>query len=340
MRWIPSISVSGGWAAGLLVSAGLLMSSAAAQAPKEPAAPKELAKGSEPARGPGPRLGEERSETYYVGVLVLADKGACGDVLATLPVPIDWPEQTVKVLKEDKSAHVKRLEYVLVGEGVKQMRVKMPSVPEGEEARVVLTVKIDRRQLLPPDDPSQLAVPEKLDPKLSGYLAPSPYIESNDAKIQSLAKEVVAGKAAAWDRALAIYDWVRAHVKYEDGPIKGALAALKDGTGDAEELTSLFIALCRANKIPARVVWVPGHCYPEFYLVDREGRGQWFPCELKDKGSFGQIAEFRPILQKGDNFTVPEKLSKRQRYISEFARAKTGRPRVSFVREKVNEPNP
>ena len=76
------------------------------------------------------------------------------------------------MLKEDKSSHVKRLEYALVGGGVKQMRVKMPSVQEGEEARVVLTLKIDRREILPPDDPSQLIAPEKLDSKLTGYLVP------------------------------------------------------------------------------------------------------------------------------------------------------------------------
>ena len=44
-------------------------------------------------------------------------------------------------------------------------------------------------------------------------------------------------------------------------------AALRDGTGDCEELSSLFIALCRAHGIPARTVWVPDHCYPEFYLA-------------------------------------------------------------------------
>src|SRR6266446_3607846 len=98
------IAVHGSWlVAGLLVSTGLLISSALAQAPKGQAAPNEPAKGKEPAKELGPRLGAERSETYYVGLLVVAEKAACGDIMATLPVPIDWPEQTVKVLKEDKS---------------------------------------------------------------------------------------------------------------------------------------------------------------------------------------------------------------------------------------------
>ena len=71
-----------------------------------------------------------------------------------------------------------------------------------------------------------------------------------------------------------IYDHVRDNVEYRNGRLKGALAALRDGHGDCEELSSLFIAVCRANKIPARTIWVPNHCYPEFYLVDQDGEGQ------------------------------------------------------------------
>ena len=41
--------------------------------------------------------------------------------------------------------------------------------------------------------------------------------------------------------------------------------------------------------------------------------------------SFGGIAEQRPILQKGDNFTVPERREK-QRYVSEFLKGDGGQP--------------
>jgi len=319
----------------------LLISSAAAQASKKAPGPKEAAKATDlpKAAAPGkhgPRLGVERSETYYFGLLAVARKEACTDLYVTLPIPIDWPEQKIEVLREDTSPHIKRVQYTM-RDGVKQLRTRIPNIPEGDEASVVLTLKITRRELQSPDDPSQLVVPEKLDSKFTVHLGAGPYIESNDPKIQALAKEVVGTKTGAWERVRAIYDWVRANIAFEEGPIKGALQGLKDGTGDSEELTSLFIALCRANKIPARMVWVPDHCYAEFYLADRDGNGYWFPCELKGDGSFGHIVEFRPILQKGDNFILPEKSSKRQRYVSEFANWKTGRPRISFVREKVDE---
>ena len=128
---------------------------------------------------------------------------------------------------------------------------------------------------------------KKLRATFASISVPSPYIESRDPKIRELAKEIGADKEKAWEKVEAIYDWVREKVEYKNGPLKGALAALKDGTGDCEELTSLFIAICRANDIPARTVWVPGHCYPEFYLDDEEGKGHWFPCQAAGSPAFG-----------------------------------------------------
>jgi hypothetical protein len=177
-------------------------------------------------------------------------------------------------------------------------------------------------------------------------LGPSPYIESRHQKIISLAKELTASsedsesETSAWQTVEKIYDATRDRVKYVNGELKGAIRALNDGTGDCEELTSLFIALCRASKIPARTVWVDGHCYPEFYLEDDAGQGHWFPCQAAGTRDFGGIPETRPILQKGDNFKDPDRPRERQRYVSEFLKGAAvkggGQPKVKFVREVVN----
>ena len=111
------------------------------------------------------------------------------------------------------------------------------------------------------------------------------------------------------------------------------METLHDKRGHLEDLTGLFIALCRAEKIPARTVWVPDYCYAEFYLEDSAGKGHWFPCELKEKTVFGTVSNDYMILQKGDNFEVPEK-KEPQRFVKEFVKAKgAGRPQVSFVRK-------
>ncbi len=87
--------------------------------------------------------------------------------------------------------------------------------------------------------------------------------------------------------------------------IRSCLDALKRKQGDCEELTSLFIAICRAQGIPARAVWIPGHAYPEFYLEDEQGSGHWFPCQAAGPYEFGSMNEARPILQKGDRVRLP-----------------------------------
>jgi len=133
----------------------------------------------------------------------------------------------------------------------------------------------------------------------------------------------------------ALYDWVRENVEHKDGFQGGALACLRAGRGDHEDLTSLFIALCRADGIPARTVWVKGHCYPEFYLVDAEGAGHWFPCQAGGARAFGEMPDHRPIIEKGDNFRSPNNPRERKRFLAETLALKGAKPHKQFVRGSV-----
>jgi hypothetical protein len=217
------------------------------------------------------------------------------------------------------------------------MVVTIPHLAAGEEASATITYEITKRCLEAPTATESYKIPTAA-PSLSKFLAPSPYIESRDARITSLAPRLVADQPLAWNKVEAIFDWVRANVKYEFAEqIKPATAALGEGVGDCEELSSLFIALCRASKIPARAVWVPGHTYPEFHLADEQGRGHWFPCQAAGADrQFGSMIENRPILQKGDNYTVPGERGP-QRYVKQMLTAQDAAapPQVRFILERV-----
>jgi hypothetical protein len=160
--------------------------------------------------------------------------------------------------------------------------------------------------------------------------------DADDASSED-AETADAKEPTTWQLVEAMYDWVRDNIQYKDGPFKGAMDALKVGHGDCEELSSLFIALCRSSGIPARTVWVPGHCYAEFYLTDAAGNGYWFPCQAAGSRDFGGIAEHRPILQKGDNFSDPDRPGRKLRYVSENLKVTNavGKPRVKFIREPI-----
>ena len=106
-------------------------------------------------------------------------------------------------------------------------------------------------------------------------------------------------------------------MKYREksGPARNATNVLKDGTGDCEEFSSVFVAICRAADVPARVVWVPSHVHPEFYLEDDKGKGHGFPAKPQGSREFGGITETRPIWQKGDNIRPPINPKKHQSYL-------------------------
>ena len=282
----------------------------------------------------GPQMGESTTTKWKVGMIARAVSGPCTGLVGTVPVPIDWPEQQVRVVNEEISPAVKRVQYTKLGNGARQMSIRIPTLRAGEVAQALVTFEIDRHVLLPPENPEAFQLPKSIPADVRTYILPSPQIEVRDAKIVALAKELRDDQLSAWAQVETIYDDVRARVEYKNGPLKGAVAALRDGHGDCEELTSLFIALCRANKIPARTVWVPDHCYPEFYLVDAEGTGFWFPCQAAGTRDFGGNPDTRPILQKGDNFRVPGK-RERQRYAAESLTGKGGRPSIQFVRQIV-----
>ena len=286
------------------------------------------------------KTGQTQVTRWRAGMIIRASGGACKGITGYAPVPADWPEQEVSILKEEKTGGA-RISYEMVDGGAKIMNVHVGHLDGGDEAQAIVTVEIRRSTILPPEKTDIYSIPDpaKLPYNIRLYLTPSPKIESGDPKIRQLAKEIGADQEKAWEHVEAIYDWVRKKIKYQNGPLKGALAGLKDGTGDCEELSSLFIAICRAANIPARTVWVPGHCYSEFYLVDNEGKGRWFPCQSAGKREFGGISEMRPILQKGDNFRPLKGTKERQRYMAVRVvgtpTRNGGQPQVQEIHETV-----
>ena len=284
----------------------------------------------------GPRLGDARPQQFRVGMIVGATGGSLRDIYATMPVPGEWPEQQVRVVAEDVSPDVRSVRYRTLPTGVSQMIVEIPSLKAGTKAQVIVTFELSRAAILPPEVTSDLLVPAKPDRDLRIFLGPSPFIESRHPKIKQLAKTTAEG-LEGWSKVEKIYDTVREKVEYRNGDLKGAARALADGWGDCEELTCLFIAMCRSEGIPARTVWVEGHCYPEFYLEDADGNGHWFPCQAAGTRAFGEMPDQLPILQKGDNFRDSDRPGKPLRYMSEFIRGAAvnggGAPQVEWIRE-------
>ena len=243
--------------------------------------------------------------TWKFGVRITGT-GETRNAQVTFPVPVDWPEQNIKVLSVDTTKNIQGARIKKLGSDAKQMFFKVPRLAAGEIAEATVTVEIEKLASSPPGDPAKFVMGKKKSRKFRGYLTPSPFIESNDEQIKEIAEQFSATEdLAAWQQVEAIYTWVRENIDYKfDTEIRTCRGALAAGHGDCEELSSLFIALCRARGIPARAVWIPEHTYPEFYLEDAAGKGYWFPCQAAGTYAFGHMPEAKPILQKGDKFKV------------------------------------
>ena len=121
---------------------------------------------------------------------------------------------------------------------------------------------------------------------MSFWLGPDPYVESDDLRIIKQAKALKQQDSV--QTIHSIFKWVSGNLKYT-GYIsrpRGALYALTHKKGDCTEFMHLFVALCRANHIPARAM--AGYICPGNNRLRPSGYHNW--AEVHD-GKTWQIAD-------------------------------------------------
>ena len=286
-------------------------------------------------------LGESMKLYWECGFNIQATGGDCGGINITQPIPTEWPEQKVRIVKEDVSPYVKIGREKNLG-GTTILPMTISSLPKGEKGDAILRFEIESFAQEKPKNVEKLVRPEgkQISKEMRESLKAGHSIESNDKAITKLAREIGTDEDCVWNEVKAVYDWVRKEVKYQNGPIKGAVKALHDKTADSGDLVNLFIAICRAKKIPARTVFVPEHAYAEFYLVDDTGAGRWFPCQVAGDEAFGEMPTQYIILQKGENFKSLATKGKVYRLLPQEIKGKAsrsggGQPSYTEIHRKV-----
>ena len=281
----------------------------------------------------------ETAQKWEMGIEVYS-AGTVNGISAIFPIPIDWPEQKIKLVSENKSKHVSKITTKFVGKD-KSCKIAVVSIPRlnpGETARATLTFDVKKSHITEPQFKTEFQFSKTAKRKMREYLGPSPFIESTHPRVKKIAKSSIESNDDAWKEVESIFKWVRTNIEYEfDEQIKTCITALENYKGDCEELSSVFIAICRAKGIPARAVWIPGHTYPEFYLEDKQGNGHWIPCQVAGgNNDFGRMPEDKPILQKGDRFKIPgHKALQRYARPTLSARNATANPTLKWITEKI-----
>jgi transglutaminase-like putative cysteine protease len=117
-------------------------------------------------------------------------------------------------------------------------------------------------------------------------LQPEKFIETDHPAIRRAAGKLK--QADAMQTIDAVFRWVANHVHYSGyaDQERGALYALEQKKGDCTEYMDLFVALCRANGIPARRIG--GYICPESGILKAREYHNW--GEFYADGSW-QIAD-------------------------------------------------
>jgi len=136
-------------------------------------------------------------------------------------------------------------------------------------------------------DPSLIGEYDKNSDLYEKYTQPEKLIQSTHPDIVAVAQNITSDMNNTHEKVSKIYNFVITHLRYAtQEEEKGALWALKNGVGDCSEYSYLFVALCRAAGIPARIqagfafhydneALNNGHMWAEYYI---ENYG-WVPVD-------------------------------------------------------------
>lgn len=130
---------------------------------------------------------------------------------------------------------------------------------------------------------------------LTAYLLPTKNCQSDNPTIISLAQSITADLTSTYDKANAIFNWVRDNTTYSYyyNTKKGAVKTLNSLSGNCVDQTHLLIALSRAAGIPARYRHGTctfsdgkfGHVWAQLYV-----NGIWYVADtISNKNTLGVI---------------------------------------------------
>ncbi|MFZ0133443.1 MAG: transglutaminase domain-containing protein [Desulfobacterales bacterium] len=135
----------------------------------------------------------------------------------------------------------------------------------------------------------------------AAFLDEERFIEVNDPDLQHLAGFLHAGGSLA--TAENIFHWIVKNIRYASyvKHNRGASATLQARKGDCTEMMHLFVALCRANGIPAR--GVAGYHCPEGGLIGPAQYHNW--AEFYAGGGWRLCDPYRAVfMQEADDYVA------------------------------------
>lgn len=273
---------------------------------------------------------EPRTFDLDVGI-ELEGTGSAFDIISTTTVPLEYPEQKIESVELETSGCEAQLRKLSPGAG--QLVLTAESIEAGQTIKAVAHYKLKLFKQYFGYKAGQFPEKQEVPPDVRrSYLQDSPGIQTRIKSVQKLAAELVRSLSHPWDRAKAFADWVPQNIQAQIGGYTSVATALETHRGDCEEMAGVFVALCRAVNIPARLVWIPNHTWAEFFLVDDKKNGHWIPAHTACYSWFGWNGVHELVLQKGDRVQVPER-HRQFRLLEDWTRWSGHGPRPRYTGE-------
>jgi hypothetical protein len=252
-------------------------------------------------------------------------------------VPVEHPEQKIDEVKLETDGCEATLRETAPGAG--QILLAADSIVGGQTIRAIAHYKLTIQKQFFAYEKDQFPAAQKLPREIrETALGNSPGIQTSDAAVKKLADTLAADLAHPWDKAQAFAKWIPLNIRPQIQPYAGVRGALEKRLGDCQEMSALFVALCRSAGIPARLVWVPNHNWSEFYLIDEKGAGHWIPVDTACYRWFGWIGAHELVLQKGDRVRVPEQ-NRTFRLLEDWLRVTGHKPKARYIAELTPQPD-
>jgi len=201
-----------------------------------------------------------------------------------LPLPTRWPEMAIGkiIIEDDNTFYVDNAE----GPGRIVRAFWDTNLPDPNDSKTVkLSYRLAVKQIRTKKSflEKKTFTPYIKNEKFGYYTKPEKMIESEDPRIISIAENIKNNTNGPYQFARAAYDYVIDNIAYEKPSSTWTAAECLDKKkGECVQFAALFVAICRAGKIPARPVpgaWSygndPWHCWAEFNLP---GVG-WIPVD-------------------------------------------------------------
>jgi hypothetical protein len=289
-------------------------------------------------RPPQGQTGYLEPRPYLLNVgIELTGRGGGTQIKATTPLPVDCPEQKLEggeLQTQGCEAQIRE-----VGENARQLSLDAPQIAQGQTVFAKVTYKAtlykqyhnyQRGQF-----PQKQTVPADVG-KL--YLGESPGIQARSKEVRDLLNALRGDLKHPWDLAEKFAAWVPRNMQPLIGPYMGVIKALQKRQGDCAEMSAVFVALCRAAEIPARLVWIPNHNWAEIYLTDKAGKGHWIPVHTACYFWFGWTGAHELVIQKGDRVRMPERGNRFFRLQEDWMQWGGTRPTVRYLAELTPQP--